>query len=911
MTEQQPPTNAKPRRTFLRRMLRVRLWHLLLLMTLLAIPLGTVIQTAKRESDAYKFLKAHRAAGVGDASEFAKWFPPSVREMYNGMLFADVTEVAFDWRAINPKDKNRFIESVKALPNLESLRLEHAYINTEFASCLKNKPKLKELQLRWANIEPEVFLQVSRLAEVEIFDCWGALFHGKGWFTPSRFPKLKIVRANGSLLTDKAVQELCELDLEELDLSNCILTDAAFEKFSQLKSLSKLRLGGAKLSGESIRRVSQLPNLKRLELTNCDIDDAGLFVLASGSSKLSWLDLTSCKKLTDQCVDSLLRLENLSTLSVRGTNLSQAALIRLAEHPKLESIGCDTSQESLRYIEVRKPKKQDYSKEFRDFLFEQGPVPEHVMISEFLGLEPKHVEMLQPGPIAWLAIEGNVAEDTLQTLCENNPPKALEIEDASLSVSSLPNAPKLESLRLTNLKIEGDLFKKLNDYPKLTELRLAVCEISDLDFSSWKIPTTLESLDLSEVLIDSNDLMQLAKLPNLSDLVIQTEPNFELLSALSSNPSLDLTWSLPSPVTRANMFCSLSPSYDSFVDLEYLYGQEYSRLLALWPQTYEARIDNPSLAEFDQFSRLKMKTVRIANVQPGGFQRLGPGQFDEVRQLSIRESEISAEILASVLKEIPTYPDVFAQIQLTGTDADFRALQGLSDRPLTRLWIEKLSDDDLRELIRRQIHSGLKLCGTNFLTSNIAEAITTSERGLSRATQHAFPDMPITAPVLIEGWLQTDEISKISNLFVQELSWVGKEKNQPPEELGDVKSLTRLTIVNSRVTKRTMQTLAGLSQLQSLSFMGCKLEADSTAELKHMPRLNYLGFHDSRIESEALRGLRLPLEASRVDFWNCDFADSTGIRQLVEQGESKFIIAGFSADTPDLTAFLLKHAFTY
>ena len=188
MQVNQTAFEGKPRRTFLRRLLRVRLWHLLLLMTLLAIPLGMVIQSAKRESEAYRVLATYSAVAVSDPSKSAKWFPPGVREMYNGMLFADVTEVGFNWRGIGPKYKNRFLASLKALPTLESLRLGYAYFNAELASCLSSKPKLKELQLRSAIVEPGALLQISEFPELEVFDCWGTMLHGKGWFTPSRFP---------------------------------------------------------------------------------------------------------------------------------------------------------------------------------------------------------------------------------------------------------------------------------------------------------------------------------------------------------------------------------------------------------------------------------------------------------------------------------------------------------------------------------------------------------------------------------------------------------------------------------------------------------------------------------------------------------------------------------------------------
>jgi len=66
------------------------------------------------------------------------------------------------------------------------------------------------------------------------------------------------------------------------------VTDKGLEYISELKSLERLRLCGARITDEGLQNLSGIPGLKRMVLENCNVTEQGLQRLKKKLPALSW-----------------------------------------------------------------------------------------------------------------------------------------------------------------------------------------------------------------------------------------------------------------------------------------------------------------------------------------------------------------------------------------------------------------------------------------------------------------------------------------------------------------------------------------------------------------------------------------------------------------------------------------------
>jgi internalin A len=167
---------------------------------------------------------------------------------------------------------------------------------------------------------------------------------------------LRVLRLNGTSVTDEGVKYLCDLPLKLLDLSGTAVTDEALRLIASMSNLEELFLQGTHVGDSGLDCLSGIDRLFRILLHDTKVSSSGIQALStiipltdlglSGTSEVDMSQISACKNLRmlwldrttvdDTAVDPLLRCEHLDQLFVRQTQLTTAGIQRLkAGNPKL------------------------------------------------------------------------------------------------------------------------------------------------------------------------------------------------------------------------------------------------------------------------------------------------------------------------------------------------------------------------------------------------------------------------------------------------------------------------------------------------------------------------------------------------------------------------------------------------
>lgn len=116
---------------------------------------------------------------------------------------------------------------------------------------------------------------------------------------------------NAAFLSDLAFHDLADapISLVEVRLVSCnLLTSESVVSLSSCRGLEVLDLSGCKsIADAGLNSIAKLCKLTTLDLRGADITDSGLSALGGGSSPIASLCLRGCKRISDRGVDRLLR----------------------------------------------------------------------------------------------------------------------------------------------------------------------------------------------------------------------------------------------------------------------------------------------------------------------------------------------------------------------------------------------------------------------------------------------------------------------------------------------------------------------------------------------------------------------------------------------------------------------------
>jgi hypothetical protein len=175
---------------------------------------------------------------------------------------------------------------------------------------------------------------------------------------------LKMVRLDGSHITDAGLESLRVHDLKWLILENdSQVTDAGLAHLAEMTRLIWLELPGADLTGAGLAHLDQLDQLRTLVLAGTDVGDESLAHL-SKLERLNRLDLSGTRvtgpglphlkgldkleelylddtELSDDDLPHLAELRNLVFLSLEGTTVTETGLQQLGSMSRLQTVLLD------------------------------------------------------------------------------------------------------------------------------------------------------------------------------------------------------------------------------------------------------------------------------------------------------------------------------------------------------------------------------------------------------------------------------------------------------------------------------------------------------------------------------------------------------------------------------------------
>ncbi|CAG9464732.1 unnamed protein product [Pedinophyceae sp. YPF-701] len=141
-------------------------------------------------------------------------------------------------------------------------------------------------------------------------------------------------------LTDRAVTAIAANfpRLRDLDVAwNESLTDDGTTALSALTELTRLSLEGRGVSGrvsrisdKTLLAIAAIPGLRELDVSRCDIGDAGVSGLLAGGAPLSHLDLSHCPRVSAASCAALASVGSLRELWLNDCHVGNAGLMALA-----------------------------------------------------------------------------------------------------------------------------------------------------------------------------------------------------------------------------------------------------------------------------------------------------------------------------------------------------------------------------------------------------------------------------------------------------------------------------------------------------------------------------------------------------------------------------------------------------
>lgn len=175
----------------------------------------------------------------------------------------------------------------------------------------------------------------------------------------SRLTGLRELLLTKSDISDKLMADLNSLpNLQWLDCNLTAVNGSFMEHLKQLKKLRILRLSESSIDERNLQYLGNFPNLQMLELERCRIGSVGLSYIAKSCPNLINLELTGDTHVDDRAIEKIASMKKLAFLSLGGTSVTSAGLMKLKGCTALKAVALPRSNYSasdLREIKKNLP----------------------------------------------------------------------------------------------------------------------------------------------------------------------------------------------------------------------------------------------------------------------------------------------------------------------------------------------------------------------------------------------------------------------------------------------------------------------------------------------------------------------------------------------------------------------------
>lgn len=212
---------------------------------------------------------------------------------------------------------------LKALKNLQSLKLSNVDLVGKKAACLGQLTALEELSLYITTIDDaglKYLKNCKKLKQLDLSFCdkvSDTSLKIIGTFSQLESLNLSKTGVTGKTLADlKPARKLVDLNLSSLEK----LTDTSLASLKELPKLQKLDLSITKIGNRALAHLKTLTELRELNLTSTEV---GSISRLRPLGKLEKLNLTHCKIIR---TTPLVKMNNLRELTLYKTHLGDSAV---------------------------------------------------------------------------------------------------------------------------------------------------------------------------------------------------------------------------------------------------------------------------------------------------------------------------------------------------------------------------------------------------------------------------------------------------------------------------------------------------------------------------------------------------------------------------------------------------------
>ena len=424
--------------------------------------------------------------------------------------------------------KDATLEAISGLTSLSELDIRDTPCTWRGIKALEKLPMLQRLNCDWMVLDNSI-LSGSLMPK----------------FVDSRFQE-RFAKATESFndssfdigeldLTPARVQSILDSDhLRFLDLSDSKISDGTLAQILESKKLMSLSLARTQIGDAGLARLSSSRKLLELELTETMVSDKAMEILVS-LPNLVRLDLSK----THLTIEGLRTLRPISkqiiVLNLMETDIDVGALKELEHWTNLRELNLGGTP--IRLLDCMDKLPLDYLKKLvvADCELDRGGI-------DFV--------LRQNSLRSYLTLKGDYwTEDKVKTLAGNRALIAIDIDGRPYTESMaevLRSIPHLQVVRWKNTSLGASSIKRLRDSRFLRDVEFENCGLDQSHIDALATLELLRQICIAKTDgLEQLDWSQLARLPNLDELMIQQcklNPAFEKELKRTFGKRLRLVW---------------------------------------------------------------------------------------------------------------------------------------------------------------------------------------------------------------------------------------------------------------------------------------------------------------------------------------------------------------------------------
>lgn len=211
------------------------------------------------------------------------------------------------------------------MSNLSRLTLAHTKVGDAGIRALE-KLNLRELDIAYTKVSGNAMDALAKFPLLEKLDLAGYFPRGdKNLAALAGAKNLEWLNLADTMISVEDLEEVAKItSLKKLQLSNCNIEDGAIEILKELPKLKELDLSRTKVNLAMLKELSKITSLEILDLNNSGIDDSLLVSLADLCPNLEVVDLKETV-VTEKGVSQLAKMKSLKTIELHDSGVTRSS----------------------------------------------------------------------------------------------------------------------------------------------------------------------------------------------------------------------------------------------------------------------------------------------------------------------------------------------------------------------------------------------------------------------------------------------------------------------------------------------------------------------------------------------------------------------------------------------------------